>query len=107
MSVKESSRRDRLGQLILSRLSREEVKDFFKDHTQPYRDLMAYSRCAMMEIETKFNVLNEEFSLMFDRQPINSVKSRLKNPRLKSLPPRNPLRKSPLPKSLLQSLKAS
>ena len=80
MSVKETSRRDRLGQLILSRLSRDEVKDFFKDHTQPYRDLMAYSRCAMMEIETKFNVLNEELSLEYDRNPIESIKTRLKSP---------------------------
>ena len=44
-----------------------------------YNKLMAYYRCAMMEIETKFNVLNEEFSLHFDRNPINSIKSRLKS----------------------------
>ena len=31
-----------------------------------------------MEIETKFNVLNEEFSLRLDRNPINSMKSRIK-----------------------------
>lgn len=41
--------------------------------------LMAYYRCAIMEIETKFNVLNEEFSLQYDRNPISSVKSRLKS----------------------------
>ncbi|MBQ7836521.1 MAG: GTP pyrophosphokinase family protein [Clostridia bacterium] len=40
--------------------------------------LMAYYRCAMMEVETKFNVLNEEFSIRYDRNPINSIKSRLK-----------------------------
>ncbi|MBE6740652.1 MAG: GTP pyrophosphokinase family protein [Ruminococcaceae bacterium] len=40
---------------------------------------MAYYRCAMMEIETKFNVLNEEFSLALDRNPINSIKTRLKS----------------------------
>ncbi|MBQ2817057.1 MAG: GTP pyrophosphokinase family protein [Clostridia bacterium] len=39
---------------------------------------MAYYRCAMMEIETKLNVLNEEFSLRYDRNPINSTKTRLK-----------------------------
>ncbi len=42
--------------------------------------LMSYYNCAMMEVETKFNVLNEEFSLMWDREPIASVKTRLKNP---------------------------
>lgn len=41
--------------------------------------LMAYYRCAIMEIETKFNVLNEEFSLRFDRNPINDIRSRLKS----------------------------
>ena len=27
----------------------------------PYRKLMAYYTCAMMEVETKLNVLNESF----------------------------------------------
>lgn len=45
---------------------------------QEYNKLMAYYRCAMMEIETKFNVLNEEFSLQYDRNPINGMKCRLK-----------------------------
>ena len=41
--------------------------------------LMAYYRCAMMEIEPKFKVLNEEFSLEHDRNPISSIKSRIKS----------------------------
>ncbi len=45
-----------------------------------YTRLMAYYRCAMMEIETKFNVLNEEFSIRHDRNPISSIKTRLKSP---------------------------
>ena len=44
-----------------------------------FNALMAYYRCAMMEIETKLNVLNEEFSLRYDRNPINSMKTRLKS----------------------------
>lgn len=40
---------------------------------------MAYYRCAIMEVETKFNVLNEEFSLRYDRNPISGIKSRLKH----------------------------
>ncbi len=42
--------------------------------------LMSYYKCAMMEIETKFNVLNEEYSLAHDRNPISSIKTRLKKP---------------------------
>ena len=53
-------------------LVREQYEDFTK--------LMAYYRCAMMEIETKLNVLNQEFSLRLDRNPISSIKSRLKSP---------------------------
>lgn len=51
-----------------------------KEKSQPYIKLMSYYRCAMMEIETKFNVLNEEFSLQHDRNPISSIKCRLKSP---------------------------
>ncbi len=43
-----------------------------------YDELMAYYKCAMMEVETKFRVLNEEFSLQYDRNPISAIKTRLK-----------------------------
>jgi putative GTP pyrophosphokinase len=32
-----------------------------------------------MEIETKFKVLNEQFSLQYDRNPIESIKTRIKS----------------------------
>ena len=41
--------------------------------------LMAYYRCAIMEVETKFKVLNEQFSLEYDRNPIESIKTRVKS----------------------------
>ena len=47
---------------------------------EDFQRLMAYYRCAIMEVETKFNVLNEEFSLRYDRNPINGMKTRLKSP---------------------------
>ena len=43
-----------------------------------FQKLMSYYQCAIMEIETKFRVLDEEFSLQYDRNPINSIKIRLK-----------------------------
>ena len=49
-------------------------------HFRRYAGLMAYYRCAMMEIETKFNVLNQEFSLRYDRNPIQDIRTRLKSP---------------------------
>lgn len=54
--------------------------DLAMEITKPYTRLMGYYKCAMMEIETKFNVLNEEYSLMHDYNPINSIKARLKSP---------------------------
>lgn len=58
----------------------EEAHKWLEENIQPYRELMAYYRCAIMEIETKFNVLNEELSLKYDRNPIETIKSRLKSP---------------------------
>ncbi len=46
-----------------------------------FRVLMAYYRSAMMEIETKFKVLNESLSVTHDRNPIETIKCRLKDPR--------------------------
>lgn len=51
-----------------------------QNYAMPYRELMSYYRCAMMEVETKFNVLNEELSLQYDRNPIETIKTRLKSP---------------------------
>lgn len=45
-----------------------------------FTTLMSYYKCAMMEVETKFKVLNQEYSMAFDRNPINSIKTRLKSP---------------------------
>ena len=61
-------------------LTVEERAEEMLSKTYGFAKLMTYYKCAMMEIETKFNVLNEEFSLQFDRQPISYIKTRLKNP---------------------------
>ena len=58
----------------------EEAHYLIAKRAHEYAKLMAYYRCAIMEVETKFKVLNEEFSLRFDRNPIEHVKSRLKRP---------------------------
>lgn len=53
---------------------------FVAEDNLTFNKLMAYYKCALMEIETKFNVLNEEYSLQYDRNPISSIKTRLKSP---------------------------
>lgn len=67
-------------QWLLSQFSRTEVKSWVMAYARPFQEMMAYYRCAMMEVSTKFNVLNEELSLEYDRNPIESVKTRLKSP---------------------------
>lgn len=44
------------------------------------KDLMSCYRCAIMEVETKFRVLDERFSLAHDRNPIDNIQTRLKSP---------------------------
>lgn len=41
--------------------------------------LMTYYKCAILEIETKFKVLNEQFSIRHERNPIESIRARLKS----------------------------
>ena len=62
------------------KLQKNEIKTLMQNYAMPYRELMSYYRCAMMEVETKFNVLNEELSLQYDRNPIETIKTRLKSP---------------------------
>ena len=57
-----------------------DIKDSFRSFTMRYKELMAYYRCAMMEVETKFRVLSENFSLEDDRNPIEAIKTRMKSP---------------------------
>ena len=57
----------------------KEIREQMQAYTIPYRELMAYYQCAMMEVETKFRVLNEEMSLKYDRNPIETIKTRLKS----------------------------
>ena len=59
--------------------SPEKLLEYATDQIYAYRRLMAYYNCAMMEIETKFKVINESFSCQYERNPIESIKTRLKS----------------------------
>ena len=60
-------------------LANEKILDRISRHLEPIEQMNAYYRCAIMEIETKFKVLSEQFSLKYDRNPIETIKSRLKS----------------------------
>ncbi len=72
--------KEQIKEKILKGLIDENVIDLFQRNMMPINELMAYYRCAIMEVETKFKVLNEQFSLQYDRNPIETIKSRLKSP---------------------------
>lgn len=67
-------------QFLEAKLADREIAGLIQQFALPYRELMAYYRCAMMEVSEKFHVLNEEMSLQYDRNPIETVKTRLKSP---------------------------
>ena len=62
----------------LESIVNQDIIDVAKPISENFRGIMSYYRCAMMEVETKLNVLNEEFSLQYDRDPISNIKTRLK-----------------------------
>lgn len=52
----------------------------FIQNTDKYNALMMMYRCAIREISTKLEVLDDEFSVKYKRNPISSIKSRIKQP---------------------------
>lgn len=62
--------------LILQQSSLELLPTF----ADQFRVLMTYYRSAIMEVETKFRVLDLQLSINQEANPIESIKSRLKSP---------------------------
>ena len=52
----------------------------FIESAQPFMKLMMQYQCAMLEVQTKFEVLNTELSMDSDRTPIESISCRIKKP---------------------------
>ena len=49
-------------------------------NAKPFRHLMMEYSSAILEVETKLKVLNAEFSQVYNRNPFEAIKSRLKSP---------------------------
>lgn len=75
------SRKEYWERLFFSKLPlpKNEIKGWIKEYATPYKELMAYYCCAMMEIEMKMPFLNEELSLQHGHPPIETIKTRLKS----------------------------
>lgn len=65
-------------QIFASNIDRETL-EWTQRKSINFQRLMSYYKCAIREVETKFRVLDEEYSLSNDRNPISSIKSRLKS----------------------------
>ncbi len=61
-------------------LSKQDIEELVET-TRPFAELMMRYRCAIKEVQTKFEVLNEEFSIRYNRNPVEAIKTRLKSPR--------------------------
>ena len=67
------------GKFLKQHLLSDEFLDLIEKNKRPMDELMSYYQCAIMEVETKFKVLNQEYSLEYDRNPIEDIKSRVKS----------------------------
>lgn len=60
--------------------SRVVVPELFFEEANKFEEAMLYNSCAIREIQTKLEILNDELSLKTKRNPIESISSRLKAP---------------------------
>ena len=69
----------RRDSILRNSLLSDEFINFVQKNKRPFDEMMSYYKCAIMEVETKFRVLNEQYSLEYDRNPIEDIKSRTKS----------------------------
>lgn len=52
----------------------------FVEHREKFKEIMCWYGCAIREVTTKLEVLNDEFKTNTLRNPIDNIKSRIKTP---------------------------
>ena len=57
-----------------------EIPDNFLDEALQFRELMMMYSCAIREVKTKLEVLNDDLAIRNQRNPIQMIKSRVKKP---------------------------
>ena len=62
--------------LFLQNIDNETIAEKFKG----FSEFMMMYNCAIREVRTKFEVLNDDFSVAYKRNPIEMIKSRVKSP---------------------------
>lgn len=64
----------------ISELSAADKPDAMLRQAEPFVDLMMRYNCAMRQVETKFEILSDEFNVRYKRNPVESIQTRLKKP---------------------------
>ena len=64
---------------IYDKMSVDEYLSLFHADYDPVYSMLMNYQCAVMEVETKFNILNNRLSLQDEHNPIESIKSRVKS----------------------------
>lgn len=68
-----------LKEAVHSDMTESEFLEAIGKNMLPLEQFIMYYKCAIMEIETKFKVLNEQFSLKGESNPIEFIQSRIKS----------------------------
>lgn len=66
-------------EFVRNSLLSDEFLEMLQKNKKPMDLMMSYYQCAVMEVETKFKVLNQEYSLQYDKNPIEGIKTRIKS----------------------------
>ena len=69
-----------LSKKFLKRYSIPENEIEFFENISRFQELMLMYNCAVKEIQTKFEILNDDLSVRKNRNPIEFIKSRIKRP---------------------------
>lgn len=64
--------------LLNTNMNENEFLDYVQESLKPVKRFFSNYECAIMEVKTKFDVLNTQFSLKYDDNPIESIESRVK-----------------------------
>ena len=71
-----------VGATVNDQMDEESMSKLFAhEGIQRFQEIMMMYRCAIKEVQTKLENLNDEMSTKRQRNPINSIKSRIKTPR--------------------------
>lgn len=58
-----------------------QIPEELYEQAEKMQELFLYNRCAIKEIQTKLDILNDELAMKTKRNPIETVSSRVKSPR--------------------------